>query len=297
VLGSTRTCDLLIRTHPPLDGADNPARNRRSFSSPEVGIPRECGLFFEPSKELIGEVSVLFTTSLRTSRSAPDKTGVLGSSYNWAVARRMKRSARHSVSLPAVVFALCFILLGWIASHSIAYTLADLIPQGHHYQHGEEHIHGYLGVLKLAGCGGLVLAFALALRVFFRHGSFGEWLGDGGVAGTRKQIALATILPATVFVLIEYLERLAMGTGTTPSARLLVVGVLVQLVVGLLCLAFVRVTLRVAERVIRSMSRRRLARPSRQFTGPTFVGVLFVRSLCPMADSAAGRAPPFYYRF
>src|SRR5829696_4997570 len=196
--------------------------------------------------------------SLRTSRSAPYKTGVLGASYNWAVTRRMKRSARHSVSLPAVVFALCFILLGWIASHSIAYTLADLIPQGHYYQHGEEHIHGYLGVLKLAGGGGLVLAFALALRVFFRHGSFGEWLGEGGVAGTRKQIALATILPATVVVLIEYLERLAVGTGTTPSARLLAVGVLVQLVVGLLCFAFVRVTLRMAKRAIyRSHLRRR----------------------------------------
>ena len=111
-------------------------------------------------------------------------------------------------------------------------------------------------------------------------------------------MAGARALPAAVFVLIEYLERLAVGTGTTPSAWLLAVGVLVQLVVGVVCLAFVRVTLRVAEKVIRSMSRRRrLARPSGQFTGLTFVGVLFVRSLCPMADSAAGRAPPFYYRF
>ena len=297
MLGSTRTCDLLIRTHPPLDEAENSAHNRRRFSSPEVGVTREYRLFFIPSKEeVIGEVLRSVHHEPTHSRSAPDNRASL-SSYNWAVTRRMNRSAWHLVSLPAVVFALCFILLGWIASHSIAYTLADLIPHSHHYQHGEEHIHGYLGVLKLAGGGGLVLAFALALRVFFRHGSFGEWLGDGGVAGTRKQIALATSLPATVFVLIEYLERLAVGTGTTPSARLLVVGVLVQLVVGLLCLAFVRVTLRMAERVIRSMSRRRLARPSGQFTGPTFVGVLFVRSLCPMADSAAGRAPPFYYRF
>ena len=196
------------------------------------------------------------------------------------------------MSLPAVVFALCFIVLGWIASHSIAYTLADLIPHSHHYHHGEEHIHGYLGVLKLAGGGGLVLAFALALRVFFRHGSFGEWLGEGGVAGTRKQIAIATILPATVFVLIEYLERLAVGTGTTPSAGLLAAGILVQLVVGVLCLALVRTTFRVAERIIHSITRRRLVRSVRRALDCTVESVPFVRSLRPMADSAAGRAPP-----
>ena len=195
------------------------------------------------------------------------------------------------MSLPTVIFALCFILLGWIASHSIAYTLADLIPLGHHYHHDED-IHGYLSVLKLAGGGGLVLAFALALRAFFRYGSFGEWLCEGGVAGTRKQITLATVLPATVFVLIEYLERLAAETGTTPSAWLLAAGILVQLVVGLLCLALVRTTLRVAERVIHSITRRRLVRSVKRATNSTVESVLFVRSLCPMADSAAGRAPP-----
>jgi hypothetical protein len=210
-----------------------------------------------------------------------------------SVIQGTNRLRRHWLSLPSVLFALAFILLGWIASHSIAYTLVDLIPHGHHGHHGEEHIHGYMGILKLGGGGGLVLAFAFALRMFFRHGSFGEWLHEGGVAGTRRQVALATVLPAAVFVLIEYLERLAAGTGTTPSARLLAVGVLVQLVVGLLCLALVRVTLRVAERVIHSIARRCLARPSQKVTVPALVSALFVRSLGPMADSAAGRAPPF----
>jgi hypothetical protein len=195
------------------------------------------------------------------------------------------------VPLSAVVFALCFILLGWIAGHSIAYTLAELIPHGHHH-HGEEDVHGYLGVLKLAGGGGLVLAFALALRVFFRHGSFGEWLNEGGVAGTRKQIALSTALPAAVFVLIEYLERLVTGTGTTPSVRLLAAGVFVQLLVGLLCLALVRITFRVTERIIHSITRSCIVRSVRRALDPTVESVLFVRSLCPMADSAAGRAPP-----
>ena len=140
------------------------------------------------------------------------------------------RAARCYFSLPSAVFALAFVLLGWIASHSVAYALVGLLPHGH--DHHEQHIHGYLEALKLAGGCGLVLAFALALRMFFNHGSFGEWLHEGGVAGTRKQIALSPVLPAAVFVVIEYVERFAAGTGTTPSAQLLVVGVFVQLAVG-----------------------------------------------------------------
>jgi hypothetical protein len=191
-------------------------------------------------------------------------------------------------SMPSVVFALSFIVIGWIASHSIAYALVGLVSHDHY----EGHIHGYLGALKLVGGFGLVLAFGLALRSFFRHGSFGEWLHEGSVAGTRKQITLATILPATVFVLIEHLERLAAGTGTTPSARLLVVGVLIQLVVGLLCLAFARITFRVTERVICSIAKACFVRPNRRTISVVLEGIVFVRPLCPMAGSAAGRAPP-----
>jgi hypothetical protein len=193
------------------------------------------------------------------------------------------------LSLPSVVFALAFVLLGWIASHSITYTLAGFMP----HDDLEWHVHGYLDVLKLSGGGGLVLAFGFALRSFFRHGSFGKWLHEGGVAGTRKQVALAAILPAAVFVLVEYLERIAAGTGTSPSFRLLVVGVLVQLVVGLLCLVLVRVTFRVTERVIGSLTRDLLVRHNRVNTGLAPTSVFFANSLCPMADSAAGRAPPF----
>lgn len=192
--------------------------------------------------------------------------------------------------MPSAVFALAFILLGWIASHSITYALVGFVPHGH--DHHEWHVHGYLEVLKLAGGGGLVLAFALALRAFFRHGSFGEWLREGGIAGTRKQAMLATALPAAVFVLVEYLERIAAGTGTSPSARLLVMGVLVQLVVGLFCLVLVRVTFRVAERVIGSIARGLSVRADRRAAGSVLESLVFVRSPCPMVDSKAGRAPP-----
>lgn len=201
------------------------------------------------------------------------------------------RSRRRLLSLPSVVFALSFILLGWIASHSIAYALVEYIPHSHD-QHSEGNIHGYMNVLKLVGGCGLVLGFALALRVFFRHGSFGEWLHEGGVAGTRKQVTLATIPPAAVFILIEYLERLAAGTHTTPSIQLLAAGVLVQLVVGLLCLALVRATFHMAKQVIHHVARRRSVRHVRRVTNTGIESVLFMRPSCPLASSAAGRAPP-----
>jgi uncharacterized membrane protein required for colicin V production len=199
----------------------------------------------------------------------------------------MYRSGGRSALLPSAVFALVFVLLGWISGHSIAYALVGYTPHGQH----ERHMHDYLDVLELAGGVGLVLALALALRAFFRHGSFGEWLHRGGVAGTRRQIALATALPAGVFVAVEYLERLAAGMADSPSARLLVVGVFVQMAVGLLCLALVRLTFRVAEQVIRSIARGLLVRPGIR-PGVALEDVVLARPPCPMAGSKAGRAPP-----
>lgn len=208
------------------------------------------------------------------------------------MARVTDRSKRLHLSLPSVVFALAFILLGWIASHSIAYTLVGLASHGHGDHHEQQHIHGYMQALELAAGGVLVLAFGLALRAFFRYGSFGEWLHEGGIAGVRKQLFMAAVLPAGVFVVVEHLERLAAGTGTAPSAQLLAVGVFVQVVVGLLCLVLVRLTFRVAERVIVSIARRPFVRPDRRTTAPVFESLVFARSLCPMAGSRAGRAPP-----
>jgi hypothetical protein len=153
-------------------------------------------------------------------------------------------------------------------------------------------MHGYMEALKLAGSFGFVLAFGLALRAFFKHGSFGEWLHGGGIVGTRRQILLATVLPAGVFVGIEYLERMVAGTGTLPSAGLLAVGVFVQLIVGLLCLGLVRVTFRVAERVIVAMSRRRFVRPDLPTSATVLESVTFVSLLRPMAGSKSGRPPP-----
>lgn len=210
--------------------------------------------------------------------------------YNGNMISRTDRAEGRSFSLPSVVFALAFVLLGWIASHSVAYAIVGLLPHGH--DHYEQHIHGYLGALKLAGGCVLVFAFTLALRVFFKHGTFGEWLHEGGIAGTRKQITLATVLPATVFVATEYLERFAAGPGTNPSARLLVVGVFVQLAVGLLCLGLVRMTFRVAEKIIEFAVRRMRRLRDRRTTSPLLESVVFARLLCPLADSKAGRAPP-----
>jgi hypothetical protein len=162
------------------------------------------------------------------------------------------------------------------------------------YHHSEDHhVHGYMGLLKLTGGIGLVLAFALAMRMFFKHGTFGEWLREGSLSGTVRQVTLSTVLPAAAFVLAEYLERLAAGTGTYPSTLLLTVGVLAQLAVGLLCLALVRFTFRVAERVIHSIARHGPVRRVQRMTCPTVESAPLIRLPCPMADSVGGRAPPF----
>ena len=187
-----------------------------------------------------------------------------------------------------MIFALAFVLLGWTAGHAIAYEVVGLGPHDHDAHH--DPMHAYFGGLKLAGGVGLVVAFGLALRTFFRHGSFGEWLHEGGASGTRGQISLAATLPALTFVVAEYSERLAAGAGTAPPVRLLVAGVLVQAVVGLLCLALARLAFRVTERVIRSFSRR--TRPGRPPVGPSAPVFAPARPSCPMAGSAAGRAPP-----
>ena len=203
------------------------------------------------------------------------------------------------------MFALAFALLGWIAGHSIAYEIVGLSPDGHHqvqetgHHHGQGHdhhgdpetgVHGYMDALGLTGGVVLVFAFVLALRAFFRHGSFGEWLREGGRVGTAKQVALSTTLPAAVFVVAEYAERMAAGTGTVPSVRLLVAGVFVQFAIGLACLALVRLTFRVAGRVFEAgdAPARRSRRTGRFLPATT----VFARSSCPMADRGAGRAPP-----
>ncbi len=225
--------------------------------------------------------------SSRVSRSRRVLRTVTAS-YNVLVARATNKSKRLFLSLPSATFALAFILLGWVASHSIAYALVGLVPHGHQ----EQHMHGYLEVLKLAGGSLLVLAFGFALRVFLRHGSLGEWLHYGGSAGTSKQVALATVLPAGVFVAIEYLERIVAGAGASPPAKLLVVGVFVQLIVGLLCLGLVRMTFRVAKRVIVCIASGLLVRPGQPAAGLVLESIAFARSSCPMADSKSGRAPP-----
>lgn len=93
-----------------------------------------------------------------------------GATPAWApvtyIAGVTRGTNRQLASVPSVVFALAFVSLGWIASHTVAYGLVGLLPDGHH--HGEEHVHGYMGPLKLAG--GLVFAFGMALRFFSATG-------------------------------------------------------------------------------------------------------------------------------
>jgi hypothetical protein len=83
------------------------------------------------------------------------------------------------------------------------------------------------------------------------------------------------------------------AAGTSPSVRLLVVGILVQLVVGLLCLVIVRVTFRAAERVIHLLAPEELSvRSNRRVIGLVLQSLVLEASMRPMADAKAWRAPP-----
>lgn len=242
--------------------------------------------------------------SARNRRLGPVAgAGLCRVTYNGAVVSRAISTTVRLVP-PSVLFALAFALLGWIAGHSVAYEIVGLPSEGpadghqHNHGHGHDHghevqgpsVHGYMDALGVTGGVALVLALVLALRTFSRHGSFGEWLREGGWLGTPQQIALSTALPAAVFVAAEYLERLAAGTGTMPGVRLLAVGVAVQVVVGLACLVLVRLGFRVAERVLDAGDEpARRSGPSLSLVPATAV---FARPTHPMADRAAGRAPP-----
>jgi hypothetical protein len=70
------------------------------------------------------------------------------------------------------------------------------------------------------------------------------------------------------------------------------VGVLVQLIVGLLCLAFVRATFRMTERIIGYIARGLFVQPRGYSTALALMSLICARRPCPMADSQGGRAPP-----
>ncbi len=106
-----------------------------------------------------------------------------------------------SALLPSAVFALAFVLLGWIAGHSISYTLAGFAPHDRH----EHHMHDYLDALEVAG--GVVLVLALAL------GSVARQLGTG-VYVARVTTGL---LPPVIFLPLVFLVAAIIGFATGTS--------------------------------------------------------------------------------
>jgi hypothetical protein len=196
---------------------------------------------------------------------------------------------RVGIGVPVLAFAAGFSTVGWLASHCLAYSLVGVDGAGHagHVHGAAAHAgHGYLSVVPLPAVLSLALGLALVLRWLFAGGSFTAALEEGGAIGTRVQLALATVVPAAVFVVAELAQH---GSAVPPAV--LAVGVALELVIGACVLAGIRFALRAVERAVRASESRRPRLP--QGAGPGWSAACAVAPLgSPLAGCHAGRAPP-----
>jgi hypothetical protein len=198
---------------------------------------------------------------------------------------------------PVLAFAAGFSAMGWLASHCLAYSLVGATPAGAGDAGQAAHVHGaaahaghgYLGALPLPAVLLTAFGLALVLRWLFAGGSFTAAVDEGGTIGTWAQLALATAVPAAVFVLVELAQH-----GGAVSPALLAAGVAFELVIGACVLVGIRFALRAVERHVRRLGARRArcspgpepGRPSECILAP--LG-------SPLAGRRAGRAPPAAY--
>jgi hypothetical protein len=139
----------------------------------------------------------------------------------------------------------------------------------------------FMSALPLPAVLAIVAGLGLVLRQVFAGGSL------AAAIGTRTQLVLATLVPATLFVASEAVQSLAAAGASTP--RLLAVGILVQIVVGALVLTLIRLTVSVAQRAAGRIRGRR-PRAARTLGRPRIATL--GRPASPLAWSLAGRAPP-----
>ncbi len=150
-------------------------------------------------------------------------------------------------ALGALGFRLGFAILGWSIGHDLAYALTAPLDRA-----ALEGAHGYVDAAMVGGQLATLLGFALVLRTILRRGTFGAWIRETG-EGTL--LATAVGVPVAAFLALEFGERALAGVAVVPDTRLLLVGVLVQAVLGLLVLGIVRWSLRVASELVEALRR------------------------------------------
>jgi hypothetical protein len=196
---------------------------------------------------------------------------------------------RPSSRLPVLVFALGFSAMGWLTSHCLAYAIVgvEAPTAGGHVHGAAAHAgHGYLTALPLPALLTMALGVAVLLRYLFAGGSLTPALEPGGALGLRAQIALATALPALVFVAVELAQN-----GRGASGLVLAVGIVLELLVGGVVLFAIRAALGAVERIVTTLRRPSRIAPARAAV-PRPAGVLLAAPGSPLARRLAGRAPP-----
>jgi hypothetical protein len=178
---------------------------------------------------------------------------------------------------------------GAVAGHAFAYALA--VPQP-----GPR-------LALLAGSGHQYWSAAIAAAIVLGLGSLGATLARSFRAGLRpsgrpageplgRLAARLALLQITIYLVQELIERLAAGFPLwgPVDARLLLIGVAVQLLVAAGLALGLAWAGRAAEVAGRALRRRRAARPDARAARPRPTG--WVRPAILLAAGLGGRAPP-----
>lgn len=199
--------------------------------------------------------------------------------------------SRPRLSIPAITFAAAVCWIGWTAGHELTYDVLGLTGSM-----PAESVHGYMPFTRGGAALLAVLAFGLFVRALFSAGSARSWLRSGGMIGTRAQLSIAAFVPSVTFFVAESVERVYDPVEYISAIELLVVGLPVQVCVGIITLFIARWSLRTAASVVESIQLPPLVRRPESPAEP--IVCQWVRPATrPLIEAAAGRAPPLCLTF
>jgi hypothetical protein len=196
---------------------------------------------------------------------------------------QQRTTARGAIAAWALALVASFAVLGVLGGHTITYHVLALLHHGGEDAHAH---HGYLTGLGSMTLLALLVSWVGLLLVLVRAG--GSRLH--GAQAPRGTLLVSLTVPPLTFLAQETLERVA--TATHPRLHLLLVGSIVQALVGLLVHALASATLRGTAALAEVLA---AAAPAlRPDSAGTQVPARRERSirLRPLAVGIAGRAPP-----
>lgn len=194
--------------------------------------------------------------------------------------------SRLRLSIPAIAFAAAVCWIGWTAGHELTYDVLGLTGSM-----PADSVHGYMPFTRGGAALLAVGAFGLFLRALFSAGSARSWLRGAGTLGTRAQLLIATIVPSATFFVAESVERAYAPVEYVSALELLVVGLPVQVCVGILTLLISRFSLHAAAQVVDFLHESPLVRRPESLV-EAIICQWDSPATRPLVEAAAGRAPP-----